>query len=125
MPSPIISPVVSPLTNTAASPVGQTITKAVQPQTQSRSQPATQSLAQASEHTALTSFMAERNTIVLRRFDDVHVRLLLCLQDEIQQLEKELLELENPTTSGNASQRMMGKTRVLRELRKVVAEYGE
>lgn len=77
------------------------------------------------EHAEMASFMTEKNTIVFRRFDDVHVRLLLCLQDEITQLEKELLKLESSTSSASASEKMLQKTRILRELRKVVAEYGE
>jgi hypothetical protein len=68
--------------------------------------------------------MTEKNTIVLRRFDDVHARLLLSLQDEISQLEQELEKLESPTSAGGGSERMLAKTRILRELRKVVAEYG-
>ncbi|KIW71189.1 hypothetical protein PV04_03385 [Phialophora macrospora] len=75
------------------------------------------------DHARVASFMTEKNTIVLRRFDDVHARLLLSLQDEISQLEQELEKLESPTSSGSASERMLAKTRVLRELRKVVAEY--
>ncbi|OAL35604.1 hypothetical protein AYO20_05223 [Fonsecaea nubica] len=76
-----------------------------------------------SEHSEMASFMTEKNTIICRRFDAVHVRLLLCLQDEISQLEKELLKVENPNSPGNASEKMTQKTRILRELRKVVAEY--
>jgi hypothetical protein len=78
-----------------------------------------------SEHSELASFMTSENTVVFRRFDDVHVRLLLCLQDEIAQLEKELLDLENPNSQGTASEKLLKRSRVLRELRKVVAEYGE
>lgn len=74
----------------------------------------------------MASFMTEKNTIVFRRFDDVHVRLLLCLQDEISQLEKELLQLESPTSCGGSSaEKMSRKMKVMRELRKVVSEYGE
>ena len=69
--------------------------------------------------------MTEKNTVVFRRFDDVHVRLLLCLQDEISQLEKELLKLDSPTSALNPSDKMSQKTKVLRELRKVVSEYGK
>ncbi|KAI1617979.1 hypothetical protein EDD36DRAFT_459639 [Exophiala viscosa] len=77
-----------------------------------------------SEHTGMASFMTEKNTIVFRRFDDVHVRLLLCLQDEISQLEKELATLESPTSSGGISaEQMSQKMKVMRELRKVVSEY--
>ncbi|KIW27194.1 uncharacterized protein PV07_06956 [Cladophialophora immunda] len=75
------------------------------------------------EHAEMASFMAEKNTIICRRFDAVHVRLLLCLQDEISQLEKELLKLESSNSPGSASEKMLQKTRILRELRKVVAEY--
>ncbi|OCT55098.1 hypothetical protein CLCR_02862 [Cladophialophora carrionii] len=75
------------------------------------------------DHARVASFMTEKNTIVLRRFDDVHARLLLSLQDEISQLEQELERLENPTSAGSVSERMLAKTRILRELRKVVAEY--
>lgn len=78
-----------------------------------------------SQHSELAAFMTAENTVVFRRFDDVHVQLLLCLQDEIAQLEKELLELENPNTSGTASEKLLKRSRLLRELRKVVAEYGE
>ncbi|KAJ9612262.1 hypothetical protein H2200_003859 [Cladophialophora chaetospira] len=77
----------------------------------------------AFDHARVASFMTEKNTIVLRRFDDVHARLLLSLQDEISQLELELSALENPTSSGSASEKILAKTRILRELRKVVAEY--
>ncbi len=69
--------------------------------------------------------MTEKNNVVLRRFDDVHARLLLSLQDEISLLEQELEALESPTSSLSASEKMLAKTRILRGLRKVVAEYGE
>ena len=77
------------------------------------------------DHSRVASFMTEKNTVVLRRFDDVHARLLLSLQDEISQLEQELVNLESPTSSGSASEKILAKTRILRELRKVVAEYGK
>lgn len=79
----------------------------------------------ASEHAELASFMVEKNTMVFRRFDDVHVRLLLCLQDEISQLETELLRLENSTSVDNATEKTLQKSRILRELRKLVGEYGK
>ena len=41
----------------------------------------------------MASFMTNTSTMVFRRFDDVHVKLLLCLQDEIGQLERELMRL--------------------------------
>lgn len=78
-----------------------------------------------SEHSEIASFMTEKNTLVFRRFDDVHVRLLLCLQSEISQLEKELSTLESPTSHGYPAEKMTQKMRVLRELRRVVAEYGK
>ncbi|KAL2419980.1 hypothetical protein ABEF95_009798 [Exophiala dermatitidis] len=78
-----------------------------------------------SEHTELASFMAEKNTIVFRRFDDVHVRLLLCLQDEISQLESELLKLEASASVGDATEKTGQKTRVMRDLRKLVSEYDQ
>jgi hypothetical protein len=71
----------------------------------------------------MASFMSTKSTVIFRRFDDVHVKLLLCLQDEIAQLERELLNLESgaPVTGDKNVQRM----RIMRELRRVVAEYGE
>jgi len=69
--------------------------------------------------------MTSENTVVFRRFDDVHVQLLLCLQDEITQLERELQELDNSNGPGTASEKILKRSRILRELRKVVAEYGE
>jgi hypothetical protein len=79
----------------------------------------------ASEHPEIASFMTEKNTLVFRRFDDVHVRLLLCLQSEISQLEKELSMLGSSTSQGNSAEKMAQTMRVLRELRRVVAEYGK
>lgn len=78
----------------------------------------------ASEHAEMASFMTTKNTVLFRRFDDVHVRLLLCLQDEISQLEKELLRLESPTSSGTQADKTVQRTKILQELRRVVAEYG-
>jgi hypothetical protein len=71
----------------------------------------------------MASFMTTRSQIIFRRFDDVHVKLLLCLQDEISQLEQELSVLEEGSAGGGekTSQQM----RIMRELRRVVAEYGE
>ena len=78
-----------------------------------------------SQHSELAAFMTSENTVVFRRFDDVHVQLLLCLQDEITQLERELQELDNSNGPGTASEKILKRSRILRELRKVVAEYGE
>ena len=71
----------------------------------------------------MASFMTTTSQVIFRRFDDVHVKLLLCLQDEIAQLEQELMGLENgsPVTSDGVGQKM----KVMRELRRVVAEYGK
>ncbi|KIW17338.1 hypothetical protein PV08_04530 [Exophiala spinifera] len=77
----------------------------------------------ATEKSETASFMTEKNMLVFRRFDNVHVKLLRCLQDEISQLEKELAKLEDPTTPDNSGDNSSQKMRVLRELRKVVAEY--
>lgn len=71
----------------------------------------------------ISSFMTANDTVIFRRFDDVHVQLLLCLQDEITQLERELMGLES--ASMTRSDRDIERSRVIRELRKVVAEYGE
>ena len=77
------------------------------------------------DHSRLASYMTSENTVIFRRFDEIHVRLLLCLQDEISQLEGELLDLESATALGSASEKLLQRTRILRELRKVVAEYGK
>jgi hypothetical protein len=71
----------------------------------------------------ISSFMTANDTVIFRRFDEVHVQLLLCLQDEITQLERELLRLESAIMT--RSDRDIERNRVIRELRKVVAEYGK
>jgi hypothetical protein len=71
----------------------------------------------------ISSFMTAKDTVIFRRFDEVHVQLLLCLQGEITQLEGELMGLES--ASMTRSDRDSERSRVFRELRKVVAEYGE
>ncbi|RMZ88639.1 hypothetical protein DV736_g4137, partial [Chaetothyriales sp. CBS 134916] len=73
------------------------------------------------EHVELAEFMSRRSTVIFRRFDDVHVKLLFCLQDEIAQLEEELGQLEAASAAERTGAKMM---RVMRDLRKVVAEYG-
>jgi hypothetical protein len=78
-------------------------------------------LSKPSDHTEMADFMSRKSTVIFRRFDDVHVKLLLCLQDEIQQLEEELFALEN----SQAGEQPGHKMRIMRELRRVVAEYGE
>ncbi|RMZ78968.1 hypothetical protein DV737_g3658, partial [Chaetothyriales sp. CBS 132003] len=72
------------------------------------------------EHVELAEFMSQRSTVIFRRFDDVHVKLLFCLQDEIAQLEEELGQLEAASAAERTGAKMM---RVMRGLRKVVAEY--
>ena len=76
-----------------------------------------------SEHARMASFMTTTSQVIFRRFDDVHVKLLLCLQDEIAQLEQELMGLENG--SSVTSDAVRQKMKVMRELRRVVAEYGK
>ena len=71
----------------------------------------------------VSSFMTARETVIFRRFDEVHVQLLLCLQDGIAQLEKELTGLDSAIMT--RSERDMERGKVIRELRKVVAEYGK
>ena len=72
--------------------------------------------------TGISSFMTANDTVIFRRFDEVHVQLLLCLQDEITQLERQLMKLESAVMT--RADRDMERSRVIRELRKVVAEYG-
>ena len=78
---------------------------------------------QHNSHLEMSDFMLSKKTVVFRRFYEVHVRLLLHLQDEISTLEKELLELEN-ADSGRPDM-IVNKANVMRELRKALAEYGE
>lgn len=75
------------------------------------------------EHVEMAEFMATRKTTVFRRFDDVHVRLLLHLQDEISALETELLKLED--AGPERPDKIIGKTNIMQELRKALVEYGE
>jgi hypothetical protein len=71
----------------------------------------------------ISSFMTANDTVIFRRFDEVHVQLLLCLQDEITQLERELIRLDSAIMT--RCDRDIERGRVIRELRKVVVEYGE
>ena len=71
----------------------------------------------------ISSFMTVNDTVIFRRFDEVHIQLLLCLQDEIAQLEREMIKLESAVMT--RSDRDIERSRVIRELRKVVAEYGK
>ncbi|RMD40659.1 hypothetical protein DV735_g4480, partial [Chaetothyriales sp. CBS 134920] len=100
----------------------------IMPQVQSSSQapppalpdPDTLPRPTTNEHVELTEFMSRRSTVIFRRFDDVHVKLLFCLQDEIAQLEEELGQLEAASATDRTGPKMI---RVMRDLRKVVAEY--
>lgn len=71
----------------------------------------------------ISSFMTANDTVIFRRFDEVHVQLLLCLQDEITQLERDLMKLESASLT--RTDRDIERGRVMRELRKIVAEYGK
>lgn len=75
------------------------------------------------DHSQLASFMTTNQTMIFRRFDDVHVQLLLCLQDEISELERSLNELDG--ASMTRSDRTVERMQVLRDLRRVVSEYGK
>jgi hypothetical protein len=75
------------------------------------------------DHSQLASFMTTNQTMIFRRFDDVHVQLLLCLQDEISELERKLNELEGASMTRN--DRTLERMQVIRELRRVVTEYGK
>lgn len=75
------------------------------------------------DHVEMAEFMKKQRTTVFRRFDDVHIRLLLHLQDEITTLEKELLESER---KGLQEPESLSKRRnIMSELRKALAEYGK
>lgn len=70
----------------------------------------------------MAEFMTTKKTTVFRRFDEIHVRLLLQLQDEIASLEKALKDIEDG--GSNKPEQAANKTSILRDLRKVLAEYG-
>ena len=78
-----------------------------------------------SSHVEMASFMTSTSTVIFRRFDDVHVKLLLCLQDEISQLERELMRLDGAAAAPAGVDKMVARGKVMRELRRVVGEYGE
>lgn len=82
------------------------------------------SLPRAPDHAEMADFMSRKSTVIFRRFDDVHVKLLLCLQDEISGLEQQLFALEQDAQE-NSIDRPGQTMRVMRELRRVVAEYGK
>ena len=75
------------------------------------------------DHSQLASFMTTNQTIIFRRFDDVHVQLLLCLQDEISELETKLNQLDGANMT--RTERTVERMQVIRELRRLVTEYGE
>lgn len=75
------------------------------------------------DHVEMADFMKTSRTTIFRRFDDVHIRLLLHLQDEISALERELLESEK--TASQEPEALKRRPRIMVELRRVLAEYGE
>lgn len=75
------------------------------------------------DHVEMAEFMTSKKMTIFRRFDDVHVRLLLHLQDEISALEKELKQIEE--AGAGRPDTATRKANVMRELRKALAEYGE
>lgn len=75
------------------------------------------------DHVEMAEFMTKQKTTVFRRFDEVHVRLLLHLQDEISALEKALKDIED--TGFDRPDHIASKTKIITDLRKVLAEYGK
>lgn len=75
------------------------------------------------DHVELAEFMMTQKTTVFRRFDEVHVRLLLHLQDEISLLEKALKGIED--AGPGKAEHQARKVSIMHELRKVLAEYGK
>ena len=65
--------------------------------------------------------MTTSSTLIFRRFDEVHVQLLVHLQDEIAQHERDLQALDSRAQPDREVKRM----KILRELRSLVAEYGK
>lgn len=84
---------------------------------------------------SLCDFIASAdNVLVIRRFDSVHARVILQLQDEISQKEEELGRLDERTRRAIESRRDLGTMRydplderqqLIREVRAVLKEYGE
>jgi hypothetical protein len=78
----------------------------------------------------LVSHMAETQNLIFRRFDSVHIRLLLYLQDQISQLETQLRNLDernseergmhNGTFREDADQ---VRVEIMESLRRLVGEY--
>ena len=75
------------------------------------------------EHLEMAEFMTTKKLTIFRRFDEVHVRLLLHLQDEISALEKGLQDVEE--AGPGRPDDIARKANIMRELRKALAEYGE
>lgn len=71
----------------------------------------------------MAEFMTTNKTTVFRRFDEIHVRLLLQLQDEITALERALKKIEDAGSS--SPEQSANKASILRDLRKILAEYGK
>lgn len=74
-------------------------------------------------HVEMANFMTSSSKVIFRRFHDVHVRLLLTLQDEISDLEKELAEIESSEHAIDVD-RESRRVTVMSDLRKLLAEYG-
>lgn len=79
---------------------------------------------------ALVSHMTETQSLIFRRFDAVHVRLLLYLQDEISQLETQLRKLDEQNMferghhNGTFREVADGfRTEIMERLRVLVGEY--
>ena len=82
-------------------------------------------------YAGLVSFMTENDAIIFRRFDDVHMRLLLFLQNEIAQLEIKLKRLDeiNKEMDGMHDGSLRGdsadeRMKVMLRLRGTVRDYG-
>lgn len=74
-------------------------------------------------HAEMANFMTSNSKVIFRRFHDVHIRLLLTLQDEISALEKELADIEDVDHAIDVD-REARRVKILSELRKLLAEYG-
>lgn len=75
------------------------------------------------DHMEMVEFMTTNKTTVFRRFDEIHVRLLLQLQDEISALERALKKIEDAGSS--SPEQAANKASIMRDLRKILAEYGK
>jgi hypothetical protein len=78
----------------------------------------------------LVSHMTETQNLIFRRFDEVHVRLLLYLQDQISQLESQLRQLDEQNTvemgmhNGTFREDFdQLRVEIMERLRRLVGEY--